>query len=193
MTKRGAANRQPSRAELETLLSADLRAITAQSDRVARYFARQNDLTHGDLHALLHVMVAETGGKPLSLAQLSQRLDVSAPAVTYLVDRMIAAGHVRREPDPEDRRKTLLRYEDTGMALAREFFSPLGTHLRSAIGDLSDRDLRAAHRVFTAMITAMSSFENELSSQPIEPLPARSESRSKALGSRKQKPSAHSK
>lgn len=92
-------------------------------------------------------------------------MDVSPAAITYLVDRMIDAGHVRREADPEDRRKALLRYEESGMALAHAFFTPLGVHLRSALADLPDSDLLAAHRVFSAMIAATSQFENELVAQ----------------------------
>lgn len=109
------------RAELEKLMSADMRAITAQSDRIGRHFARQNEVSGTDFHALLHIMVAETAGTPLTAAQLRRRMDVSPAAITYLVDRMIDAGHLRREPDPQDRRKTLLRYEKPGMALARSF------------------------------------------------------------------------
>jgi DNA-binding MarR family transcriptional regulator len=86
-------------------------------------------------------------------------MDMSAPAITYLVDRMIDSGHIRREADPGDRRKSLLRYEKAGMALARAYFTPLGGEIRSAIADLPDRDLAAAHRVFTAMIEAMTAFE----------------------------------
>ena len=48
------------------------------------------------------------------------------------------------------------------MELAHGFFTPLGVHLRSALADLPDKDLMAAHRVFTAMIAAMSTFESEL-------------------------------
>ena len=121
-----------------------------------------NDVSSSDFHALLHIMVAETAGTPLTLAQLRQRMDVSPPAITYLVDRMIEAGHIRREPDPEDRRKWLLRYENRGMTLAHTFFRPLGTHISAALADLTDKDLAAAHRVFTAMITGMSVFEDEL-------------------------------
>jgi len=146
-------------------MSADMRAVTAQSDRIGRYFARQNDVSGNDFHALLHVMVAETAGTPLTMAQLRQRMDVSPAAITYLVDRMIGSGHVRREADPMDRRKALLRYEDSGMQLARAFFAPLGLHLRAALADLPDKDLTAAHRVFTAMISAMSTFESELVAQ----------------------------
>jgi DNA-binding MarR family transcriptional regulator len=95
-------------------------------------------------------------------------MDVSPAAITYLVDRMIEAGHIRREPDPQDRRKWLLRYEERGMSLAHSFFKPLGAHLSAAMVDLSDADLDAAHRVFTAMIDAMATFEVELGPQPAE-------------------------
>ncbi|ORB73390.1 MarR family winged helix-turn-helix transcriptional regulator [Mycobacterium scrofulaceum] len=162
MTKRGATDRRLDRAELEKLMSADMRALTAQSDRIGRHFARQNEVGGTDLHALLHIMVAETAGTPLTPAQLRQRLDVSPAAITYLVDRMIDSGHLRREPDPDDRRKTLLRYEESGMALARSFFTPLGSELHTALAGVPDRDLVAAHRVFLAMMEAMSTFETRL-------------------------------
>jgi DNA-binding MarR family transcriptional regulator len=156
------------RVALEKRLSADVRAITARSDRVGRHYARLNEVSSNDFHALLHIMVSETAGSPLTLAQLRQRMDVSPAAITYLVDRMIEAGHIRREPDPQDRRKWLLRYEERGMSLAHSFFKPLGAHLSAAMVDLSDADLDAAHRVFTAMIDAMATFEVELGPQPAE-------------------------
>ncbi len=159
----------PKRVELEKRLSADMRAITAQSDRIGRHFARVNDVNSSDFHALLHIMVAETAGTPLTLAQLRQRMDVSPAAITYLVDRMIESGHIRREADPEDRRKWLLRYQNRGMALAHEFFKPLGEHLSAAMAECSDADLVAAHKVFTAMVTAMSTFEGDLVVQPTRP------------------------
>lgn len=163
-------------------MSADMRAVTAQSDRLGRYFARQNDVSGNDFHALLHVMVAETAGTPLTMAQLRQRMDVSPAAITYLVDRMIDAGHVRREADPADRRKALLRYENSGMELAHEFFAPLGVHLRSALAELTDKDLMAAHRVFSAMIAAMSTFESELVARQPESTPAESDATNSQVG-----------
>jgi DNA-binding MarR family transcriptional regulator len=165
VAKRGTQSSPSSREDLEKLMSADMRAVTAQSDRLGRYFARQNDVSGNDFHALLHVMVAETAGTPLTMAQLRQRMDVSPAAITYLVDRMIDAGHVRRESDPADRRKALLRYENSGMELAHAFFAPLGIHLRAALAELPDKDLIAAHRVFNACIEAMSTFESELVAQ----------------------------
>jgi DNA-binding MarR family transcriptional regulator len=178
VTKRSTSNSPPSRPQLEKLMSADMRAVTAQSDRVGRHFARQHSVSGNDFHALLHVMVAETAGTPLTMAQLRQRMDVSPAAITYLVDRMIDAGHIRRESDPADRRKALIRYEASGMELAHGFFTPLGVHLRAALADLPDQDLAAAHRVFGAMIAAMSSFEGDLvvrqkNASAARPAPAR--------------------
>jgi DNA-binding MarR family transcriptional regulator len=68
---------------------------------------------------------------------------------------MIAAGHIRRESDPFDRRKVLLRYEPKGLDQARAFFTPLGSCLRTAMADLSDDDLATAHRAFCALVEGM--------------------------------------
>jgi DNA-binding MarR family transcriptional regulator len=160
MTKRRAPAIPSTRAELEKQLSADMRAMTSQSDRIGRQFARVNGVSSSDFQALLHIMVGEAAGAPLTLAQLRRRMKVSPAAITYLVDRMIEAGHIRREADPDDRRKWLLRYEESGITLARAFFGPLGDRLSAAMSDLSDQDLVAAHRVFTAMIAAMSTYED---------------------------------
>jgi hypothetical protein len=89
---------------------------------------------------------------------------------------MIDAGHMRRESDPADRRKALLRYENSGMELAHAFFAPLGVHVRSALAELPDNDLMAAHRVFSALIDAMSTFEGDLVAQQPEPATQRAAS-----------------
>lgn len=166
MAKRGADDSSSKRARLEELLSDDMRALAAQSDRIGRSFARRHDVSTSDFDALLHIRVADAAGEPLTSTQLKQRMDMSPAAVTYLVDRMIAAGHIRREPDPADRRKSLLRYERHGLAVAGAFFNPLRAHIRSAVADLADNDLSTAHDVITAILAAMSEFENELRPEP---------------------------
>lgn len=75
---------------------------------------------------------------------------------------MIASGHIRREADPADRRKVILRYADHGLTVARAFFMPLAGHSHAAMSALSDRDLVAAHRVITALVGAMRAFQGEL-------------------------------
>jgi DNA-binding MarR family transcriptional regulator len=157
-------SQSPARAELEDRISADVRGLSAESDQIGRAFAARHDVTANDFRALLHVMVADTAGKPLTSGELRDRMGVSGAAITYLVERMIKSDHIRRESDPADRRKVMLRNGDHGMAVARAFFAPLAEHYRNAMADLPDEDLAAAHRVLAAMIDAMKAFQGDLGS-----------------------------
>ncbi len=150
------------RVGLEALITADVRALSAESEQIGRVFAGLHDLGTNDFRALVHIMVADSAGAPLTSGELRRRMGVSGAAITYLVERMISSGHIRRESDPADRRKVILRYDDHGMAVARAFFTPLGEHTSDALADLPDADLAAAHRVFAALTAAMRTFEKEL-------------------------------
>src|ERR1700756_1718632 len=152
------------RAALESQITADLRILTAESEQIGRVFAGSHDVRPTDFRALLHVMVAETDGRPITSGELRQRMGLSGAAITYLVDRMMASGHITRQSDPADRRKVILRYSDSGLATARAFFAPLGAHSHEAMQGLSDEDLCAASRVFTALIAAMRRYQDDLSS-----------------------------
>lgn len=150
------------RAELEAQIAADVRALTAESERIGRIFAARHDMSSNDFRALLHVMVADTAGAPLTAGELRERMGMSGAAITYLVERMIASGHLDRQSDPADRRKVLLRVADHGMTVAKGFFSPLADHNHQALAGLSDRDLVAAHRTIAAVLEAMSAFQRDV-------------------------------
>jgi DNA-binding MarR family transcriptional regulator len=150
------------RATLESRLSADLRALTAQSDRIGRIFAEMHGLSSNEFHALLHIMVGESTGAVLSAGQLQQRIGLTQSGITHLVDRMITAGHIRRETDPADRRKVILRYEEHGMEVARTFFTHLGAANREAMSGLTDLELASAHKVMEALTGAMDDFSQRL-------------------------------
>ncbi|MGE0216196.1 MarR family winged helix-turn-helix transcriptional regulator [Mycolicibacterium sp.] len=153
------------RTALEASIAADVRALTAESDQLGHTFAARHAMTANDFRALLHVMVAETAGEPLTAGELRKRMGVSAAAITYLVERMIGSGHLRRDVDPADRRKVKLRVSGHGMDVARGFFTPLAGHVRAGLADLPDADLATAHRVFTAVGDAMRAFLGELAGE----------------------------
>lgn len=150
------------RVALESAVVADVQTLSAESDQMGRAFAGAHSLSPNDFRALLHVMVAERAGNPLSAGDLRDLMGMSGAAITYLVERMITSGHLRREPHPTDRRKVLLKYADHGVAVAEQFFAPLGDHAHRALADLPDRDLAAAHRVLGAVLSAMRDFRNGL-------------------------------
>lgn len=41
---------------------------------------------------------------PIRLSEISQKMNISAPTVTGIVDRLVKLGYVKRVPDQEDRR-----------------------------------------------------------------------------------------
>jgi DNA-binding MarR family transcriptional regulator len=154
------------RTALESAVVADVQALSAESDQIGRVFAGVHELSANDFRALVHVMVADNAGTPLTAGELRSRMGLSGAAITYLVERMIASGHLRRESDPADRRKVILRYAQRGIEVGRAFFTPLADHTHRALADLPDDDLAAAHRVFTAVLAAMGGFRTDLSAPP---------------------------
>lgn len=154
------------RAALESAVVADVQALSAESDQIGRVFAGVHNLSANDFRALTHVMVAENAGTPLTAGELRDRMGMSGAAITYLVERMFSSGHLRREADPADRRKVILRYARHGVEVGRAFFTPLAEHTHRALADLSDEDLQAAHRVFGAVLAAMGGFRTDLSAPP---------------------------
>ena len=117
------------RGRLETLIAADTRALTAESDQMGRVFAAVHRLRPSDFRALLHILVA---------------------------------GHIRRDSDPAERRKVILRYAELDLDMTGDFFAPLAAHTNAAMADLPDADLTAAHRVLTALVDGMRRFHNEV-------------------------------
>ena len=136
--------------------------MTSESDWIARIFAEQNNVSANEFRALLFVMIAESEGRRLTAGDLRRQMGLSGAAITYLVERMADTGHLRRETDPADRRKVILRYADHGMTVARAFFAKLAEHNHRALSDLSDDDLETAHRTFVALAEAMRAYRAEL-------------------------------
>ena len=60
---------------------------------------------------LLGALAMHGDEEPLSQAELAQRLDLTPMAVAGLCDRMAAAGWIRREPSPTDRRVNRIHLE----------------------------------------------------------------------------------
>jgi DNA-binding MarR family transcriptional regulator len=85
--------------------------------------------------------------EPLRMVDLAERLGVVPRSVTTLVDALEAAGLVRREADPSNRRSTLIRLTDSGRSLrvemqqarrqaAEDLFAPLSEAQRDTLLEL---------------------------------------------------------
>jgi DNA-binding MarR family transcriptional regulator len=57
---------------------------------------------------------------PMIQAQLSEALGCEPPSVTLMTRKLEAAGHIRREPAPSDKRASIVELTGSGRALASQ-------------------------------------------------------------------------
>src|SRR6185437_7693408 len=71
------------------------------------------DLTMAQLKTLFTL---EYGG-PVTIGQTGEKLGISLPTASHLVDRLVQGGYVERTEDPADRRRTLASTTASGSEL----------------------------------------------------------------------------
>lgn len=81
-------------------------------------------------------------GHAMRPGELSRWCLLSSGAMTKRIDRVVAAGLARREPDPGDRRAQLIRLTEAGEALAERAVPLHFRGAREALGILSEREER---------------------------------------------------
>ncbi|MBE7186842.1 MarR family winged helix-turn-helix transcriptional regulator [Jatrophihabitans endophyticus] len=107
--------------------------LLAELDGMLRPF----DITFSRYEALVLLVHSAQGALPLS--KIGERLQVHATSVTNVVDRLEAAGLVRRVPNPRDGRGTLAVITDEGRAVAHEATAALNK-ARFGLGAVPDAD-----------------------------------------------------
>ncbi|MFJ8741213.1 MarR family winged helix-turn-helix transcriptional regulator [Embleya sp. NPDC127516] len=75
--------------------------------------------------------LARTG--PRSAADLAGEIGLDRSGVSRRASRLEAAGLVRREPDPDDRRAVLLALTDAGASCVEELRERLATRIESSL------------------------------------------------------------
>ena len=110
--------------ELDDEQLATWRAFLNAHARVTRAIGRElaaaglPDLAWYDLLWTLY----RQPGRSLRVKDLADEVVLSPTAMSRFVDRVEAAGYVRREPDPEDRRALQVTLTDEGVALLRRMW-----------------------------------------------------------------------
>jgi DNA-binding MarR family transcriptional regulator len=115
--------------------------LIAQLDATLRPYG----ITFSRYEALVLLAYSQHGSLPLS--KIGERLQVHATSVTNVIDRLEAAGLVRREPNPLDGRGTLAVITPTGREVAAKATVQFNSD-RFALGTLELADLR---RIFAIL------------------------------------------
>jgi DNA-binding MarR family transcriptional regulator len=106
----------------------------------------------GGLPAALVSLREWADGK--SVEVLAEAMRVSHSRAVRVVDRLEAAGLARRESDPSDGRRALVRLEPAGRELAERALDARSRVLRSAVAELDAGDLLDLERLLGALLHA---------------------------------------
>ena len=96
--------------------------------------ARRMGVRITDVQAVDHVVSTDA---PLGPVELGTRLGIRSASATVLVDRLVAAGHLRREADPDDGRRIVLRATEHAHDEVHAALSPLLTEIDAIVDRLS--------------------------------------------------------
>jgi len=100
----------------------------------------QHDLTgteFGILEALYHK-------GPMLLGEIQRKILVTSGGITYLVDRLVAKGFVKREQCEEDRRARYAVLTPSGQALIRRIFPSHAARIEQSLSGLTMAEQREA-------------------------------------------------
>jgi DNA-binding MarR family transcriptional regulator len=101
-----------------------VREVTLAAGRSRAGIAARLGLNPNEVDAMEHALGGDIGP-----VELSRRLQMTSASSTALVDRLEAAGHVVREPDPDDGRRCVIRATPYGTASVHAQVDPLVTDL----------------------------------------------------------------
>jgi DNA-binding MarR family transcriptional regulator len=127
-----------------------LRALLDVGAQVAPAVARRAEMSHSELAALELLMAHQVGP-----ADLARHLQVTSAASSGIVDRLERRGHVRREPDTDDKRRTRVVVTDSARAEVIGHLMPMFASLDALDATLSEDDRVVVERFLRGAIEAL--------------------------------------
>jgi DNA-binding MarR family transcriptional regulator len=103
--------------------------------------------------------VLEGAGQPLSPTAIAERLIVTTASMTSLLDTLERRGLVRRQPDPDDRRRVLVILTEDGRRVV-DAFLPEVVALQTAItAGLTEAERRQLQRSLAKIRSAIETID----------------------------------
>jgi DNA-binding MarR family transcriptional regulator len=119
-----------------------LSVVTVDVEELTGATATFVGLNRTDFHAL-QVLSSSQG---MTAGDLARALRVTTGATTRVIDSLVAAGHARREWDPEDRRRILVSVTPAALRALERAGQGLRDDLRRALEDFRPQELETILR-----------------------------------------------
>ena len=121
-------------------------------------------LPGSDANALGQIIWADEQDTPLSPAQLGRQIGMTSGATTVLLNRLEAAGHIRRSREDADRRRVTLRPTPEARERAREFLAFAGGEVATTLRSTTPDELATVMAFLSRMTAAVTEANHRLGS-----------------------------
>ncbi|MGH8795234.1 MAG: MarR family winged helix-turn-helix transcriptional regulator [Stackebrandtia sp.] len=126
------------RQELIETLIREMPWYVSAAVRFQMAVADQLEMPLTDVHALGALLEFA----PTGVRRLAELMGMTTGAATRMVDRLEAGGYVRREPDPTDRRRVVVRLVPERVAEIGRYYESMGARWQGQMDDYTDAELR---------------------------------------------------
>lgn len=128
--------------ERDELLQRLLREAHRLGSRLAQSHQRTADAVGIGVTDLLCLEMI-SAGEPVTAGQLAEQVQLTPGAVTGVLDRLERGGFIKRERDPKDRRRLLVRVDPARQRDMSRLLDPLAGALAEITVEVPDAELRA--------------------------------------------------
>ncbi len=105
------------------------------------------------------LLTANRLGEAVRQVTLAEHVGIEGPSLVRLLDQLCAAGLVRRDEDPEDKRAKTITLTDEGRAVTARMEARLVSLRARLLEDVSREDLETTLRVLNAFAASHASLD----------------------------------
>lgn len=139
-----------------------LREILELTDAFEKSLEAHLSVNATDREAMQHLIASG----PLAASDLGRRLGVSSATTTTVIDRLSALGHVRREPNPRDRRGVIVVPSAASTAKAMAVIVPMIVEVDATLDDFTATDREAITRYLQNVVSVYRRHAEPVSAPP---------------------------
>ncbi|MGE0619230.1 MAG: MarR family winged helix-turn-helix transcriptional regulator [Afipia sp.] len=125
------------KAQTALRLTTALRIASAQSLLISQAVAAKIGLNTTDLECLDIIQT----GQLVSAGEIAKKTGLTTGAVTTLLDRLEKAGYVKRQADPNDRRRVMIAIRPERLQPLADVYAPLQAAMEALYRDYPEADL----------------------------------------------------
>ncbi|MDT8915159.1 MarR family winged helix-turn-helix transcriptional regulator [Amycolatopsis sp. PS_44_ISF1] len=152
-------------------ISQALRDLLAEAGPAQQGMAARLGIGKTDAQALQHLASA---GRPIGTVELAHLLGIRSASAASLVDRLEAAGHVRRQAHTSDRRRVTLTVSETAQGAVHAALRPMLTDLATLIERLTEEQAATVADFLDRSLTLLRSHRDPAAGSRPQPVQARS-------------------